>query len=235
MCQQMSALVDTAFLDWTESLDPRQALISVFKHIRDIPYSVAIPMRNPTTAPEQILELGKGSCSPKHYLLAEMCRMLGYEAAFATFPFLWNDPDLRYPPGLRQLATGLPVAYHLACRIMIGGRWVLVDATWDPPLKSAGFPVNENWDGVSDTKCAVKPLISPVRTAFCRTATNEPCRSRSDSGFFPVDGEEDHRDVEGHLRSSMKRTIIGTPDEIGRIRSFYQEFEIWLDEIRRQA
>ena len=156
----------------------QDAIISVFEHIRDIPYSLAVPMTDPDTAPEQILSLGKGYCGPKHYLLAEMYRRLGYEVVYATFPFLWNDPDLLYPPELRQLATGLPVAHHLACRVRIDDRWVLVDATWDLPLACGGFPVNEHWDGQTDTLCAVKPLQSAVRTAFCRTATNEPYRDR---------------------------------------------------------
>ena len=54
-------------------------------------------MTDPATAPERILELGKGSCGPKHYLLAEMYRRLGFDVVYATFPFLWDDPDLQYP------------------------------------------------------------------------------------------------------------------------------------------
>ena len=109
----MPTRVDGKFRDWTYGLDTRNALISIFQHIRDIPYSLAIPMTDPGTAPEQILALGKGYCGPKHYLLAEMYRRLGYEVVFATFPFLWNDPDIRYPAELRDLAKGLPVAHHL--------------------------------------------------------------------------------------------------------------------------
>jgi len=33
-----------------------------------------------------------------------------------------------------------------------------VDATYDLPLAKAGFPVTENWDGVSSTKNAVNPI-----------------------------------------------------------------------------
>jgi hypothetical protein len=35
-------------------------MISLFQHIRDIPYSLAVPMTDPKTSPEQILALGKG-------------------------------------------------------------------------------------------------------------------------------------------------------------------------------
>ena len=93
----MASLVTARFQEWSRGPDPRQSLIPVFEHIRDIPYSLAVPMTDPATAPERILELGKGSCGPKHYLLAEMYRRLGFDVVYATFPFLWDDPDLQYP------------------------------------------------------------------------------------------------------------------------------------------
>ena len=229
----MSLLADAKFREWTYGLADRDALISIFEHIRDIPYSLAVPMNDPKTAPEQLLIRGSGYCGPKHFLIAGMYRKLGYEVVYATFPFLWNDPDLRYPPELRTLATGLPVVHHLACRVRIDDRWVLVDATWDRPLKRAGFPVNEHWDGRADTKCAVKPLRAAVRTAFCRTATNAPSRPGGDAGFCPIDGEEDHGDEEDHLRACRRKTGMHSADEVARILRFYGEFDAWLEEVRK--
>ncbi|MCK9581802.1 MAG: transglutaminase family protein [Methanoregula sp.] len=228
----MTTLVNEKFLEWTHGLDLRQSMISVFEHIRDIPYSLAVPMTDPKTSPEHMLRLGKGYCGPKHYLLAEMYRRMGVDAVYATFPFIWNDPDIRYPQELRLMATGLPVIHHLACRVRINDRWVLVDATWDLPLKQAGFPVNENWDGRADTKCAVKPLRSAVRTAFCRTATNEPCRDGHDAEFNPLDGENDYGDVEDHARFYRQKIGMRTAEDIDRIRVFYQKFDIWLETLR---
>jgi hypothetical protein len=189
-------------------------------------------MTDPATAPEQILNLGKGYCAPKHYLLAEMCRRLGYEVVFATFAFLWNDPDLSYPPGLRRLAAGLPVAHHLACRVRIDSRWFLVDATWDPPLARGGFPVNMHWDGHSDTLCAVKPLQSAVRTAFCRTAANEPFRTSNEKELRPCEGEENHADPEARERYYRDRVGKRTPDEIQKVHRFNREFDSWLETLR---
>jgi hypothetical protein len=229
----MSMLVDEKFRDWTAGLDGKDGMISIFQHIRDIPYSLAVPMTDPKTAPEQILALGKGYCGPKHYLLAEMYQRLGLGVVFATFPFLWDDPDLRYPPDLRELATGLPVSHHLACRVRINNRWVLVDATWDRPLKPAGFPVNEHWDGRADTLCAVKPLRSAVRTAFCRTGTNEPSRHGRERDLNPCDGEQDHGDAEEYARYYLEKTGIRTSDEIDRIHRFNLRFDAWLWEIRK--
>jgi hypothetical protein len=228
----MAFLVNTRFLEWTHGLDTRQSLISIFEHIRDIPYSLAFPMTDSGTTSEQILDLGKGSCGPKHYLLAEMYRRLGFEVVYATIPFLWNDPDILYPPELRWLATGLPIAHHLACRVRINGRWVLVDATWDRPLKRAGFPINEHWDGRSETLCAVKPLRSAVRTAFCRTITNEPCRDGCEAEFNPLDGEQNHGDAEDRARCYHEKIAMRTPEEIEQIRQFHWEFDTWLVSVR---
>jgi hypothetical protein len=229
----MTPLVNEKFLEWTQGLDIREGMISVFEHIRDIPYSLAVPMTNPKTSHEEMLQAGKGYFGPKHYLLAEMYQRLGLDVVFATFPFIWNDPDLRYPPDLRHMAFGLPVTHHLACRVRIDDRWVLVDATWDCPLKGEGFPVNENWDGRADTKCAVKPLQSPVRTAFCRTATNEPCRDPHNERFNPLDGEEDHGNTEDHVRYYREKAGMRTQEDLERFRMFYHEFDAWLEMVRK--
>lgn len=229
----MTSPVNSAFAAWTHGLDSHKARISIFEHIRDIPYSLAVPMSDPGTAPEQLLNLGHGYCVPKHYLLAAMYRNLGIDVVFATFAFSWNDPDLQFPPELRELATSLPVAHHLACRVRINGRWVLVDATWDRPLVKAGFPVNECWDGFADTKCAVKPLRSAIRTAFCRTVTNKPCREREEAKFSPLDGETDHREERDRAGYHYGKTLMRTPEEIARITRFYRKFEAWLVSVRK--
>ena len=159
---------------------------------------------------------------------------MGLEVAYATFPFLWNDPDLRYPAELRRLAAGLPVAYHLACNVRINDRWVLVDATWDRPLKRGGFPINEHWDGYADTKCAVKSLRPAARTALCRTETSEPCRNSSEKKMAHLNREKDHGDAEDYARYYREKTGMRTEEEIEQIRTFYWEFDAWLVRIREQ-
>jgi len=162
-----------------------------------------------------------------------MYQRLGFEVVYATFPFHWNDPDLRYPHELRQLADDLPVAHHLACRVRINDRWVLVDATLDRPLKRAGFPVNEHWNGRTDTLCAV-PFWSAVRTAYCQAVTNEPYRNGRARDLNPLDGEQDHGDAGEYGRYYRERTGMRTPEELERIRRFYREFDRWLVSIRKQ-
>lgn len=222
----MSSRVDTAFQEWTAGLDPLKSRISIFEHIRNIPYALNVPPDPAPTGPERLLAHGRGSCGPKHHLLAVLFGRLGLEVVFVTFPFLWNDPDLRYPPALRQLAAAVPVSRHLACRVLIDTRWVLVDATWDLPLKRAGFPVNEDWDGRSDTICAVKPLPSPVRTAFCQTATSIPCRPGHTAPYTPLDGED------GAGGDGRVSTSVPAPVKRGDARRFFDAFDAWLEDVR---
>lgn len=230
----MTSLVNTLFTEWTRGLDTRGSMISIFSHIRDIPYSFIVSVPDPKTSPELVLVAGKGSCGPKHYLLAEMYRKLNLSVVFATISFSWNDQDFRYLPELRKQAVRLPVAYHLACRVQIGCRWILVDATWDPPLGRAGFPVNDHWDGYSETRCAVKPLKSQVWPAFRHSLKNELCRTKGEPELFPTDGEKDHWDGEDQARYYREMVAVRTTDEVERITRFYRDFEVWLVDVRQQ-
>jgi hypothetical protein len=207
-------------------------MCSIFSRIRDIPYSLVVPMTHEKTLQEQILTAGKGSCAAKHYLLAEMFRYLDIPVEYTTFPFLWNDPDLHYPQDLRKLAATLPVAYHLACLVQMGSRWILVDATWDLPLAKAGFPVNEYWDGNSETKCAVKPLKSPVQAAFCRTATNELGRMKDEEARKPVDSGKNLPKEKDRVRYSPETVSPRSFEKTERIRLFSREFSRWLETVR---
>ena len=82
-------------------------------------------MTDPDTAPDQFHLPGMGYCRPEHYFLAGLYRWLGYEVVYAPFPFLWNDPDLLYPPELHQLApANLPRTTRPAVSgLMSAGFW----------------------------------------------------------------------------------------------------------------
>jgi hypothetical protein len=229
----MTRLVNRKFAEWTEGLSPRESMIAIFERVRDIPYALIPGLNDPGSGPEELLETGQGSCTPKHYLLTAMYRRLNLPVVFATFPFMWNDPDIQYPPELRELAKKLPVAYHLACRVQIGCRWVLVDATWDRPLKKAGFPVNEHWDGYSDMKCAVKPLKAPVRTAYCRTLACEPCRDGDEAELNPLDGEKNHWEAEDRHRYFTRITSVRILKDLEQQERFYTGLNTWLESIRQ--
>ena len=228
----MTSLIKETLAEWTEGLDTRQSMISVFTHIRDIPYSVSsVPMSNPLTSAEQLLKAGKGSCGPKHYLLAEMFRKLNLNVVYATIAFSWNDPDLHYPSDLRKLAARLPLAYHLACRVQIGCRWVLVDATWDPPLVRGGFLINGPWDGYSELKWAVKPFMSTEQPVTCLPIYNETCRVKDLAE--PIEGEKDHWNADDHVRYYDKKGTLSSPEQVMWKVQFYKKFEDWLVDLRK--
>ena len=212
-------------------------MVSIFEHVRDIPFSIPSDpgMYDPATAPDLILQRGCGSCTANHVLISEMYRKLNVNVVFATFAFLWNDPGLHYPPELRALAARLPVAYHLACRVQVGCRWVLVDATWDHPLRHAGFPVNPHWDGSSEMRCAVRPLKAPVRTAFCRTLSNGPCRNDDGAGLCPVDGEKNYWEAGDAVRFLREQVPMRTAEETELLAGFYWTFNEWLQRVRAFA
>jgi hypothetical protein len=229
----MTRLVNRKFAEWTEGLSPRESMIAIFEQVRDIPYALIPSLNDPATGPEELFKKGRGSCTPKHYLLAAMYRRLNLPVVFATFPFMWNDPDIKYPAELRELVKKLPVAYHLACRVQIGCRWVLVDATWDRPLKKAGFPVNEHWDGYSDMKCAVKPLKAPVRTAYCRTLVCEPCRDGDEEELNSAGSEKDHWEAEDRHRYFTRITSERILEDLEQQELFYTGLNTWLESIRQ--
>lgn len=145
------------FNQWTKDLEPQAARVSVFEHIRDIPYAIMPQLRDPDLGPAQMLKINRGSCQPKHYLLGLFFTKLDIPVKYVTYPFRWVNLPLNYPETLKNIVQELPLAYHLACEVCIDTKWVLVDATWDIALKKANFAVNEKWDGLSDTLNAVIP------------------------------------------------------------------------------
>ena len=230
----MGSQVQQKFREWTEGLDTRQSMISIFYHIRDIPYTIVTDpgFHDPERGPETILEAGSGSCAPKHYLLATMYRKLNVNVVYATFPFLWGDQEIQYPDRLRDQAKHLPVAYHLACRVQIGCRWALIDATWDPPLGKAGFPVNAHWDGIADTRCAVLPLNAPPR-ATLQSVQEEDSSPKCEPWPVSSGWEKDHWEADD--RERYYREMVGrrTEEDVQRTRRFYRELNEWMVQVRR--
>jgi len=153
------AIVDEKFQQWTRGKDAVEARISIYERIRDIPYAV-IPELIDAERYADILTLGRGSCTPKHFLLCNMFQRLGILVLFAVYPFRWGERAEvldEYPQQLGKLAEDLPLSHHLACKAEIDGRLVIVDATLDPPLGKVDLPVNRHWDGFSDTLLPMNP------------------------------------------------------------------------------
>ena len=149
--------IELSFKEWINGRHAVEARISIFEKIRDIPYAV-VPEVNSARDYVRMLTVGRGSCTPKHFLLRDMYEKLGLAVLYVVYPFRWSDLEVDYPLWLRKLAEAVPTSHHLACKVEIGGDLVLVDATVDSPLRQVGLPVNENWDGASDMVLPVTPV-----------------------------------------------------------------------------
>lgn len=192
------------FDEWTRGLGAEEARIAIFEHVRDIPYAIIPELRDPLQGPAGILRLNKGSCQPKHYLLALLFARLGIPIKYVTYKFKWGDSPIKYPQELKELALRLPFGYHLASKAYINNKWILVDATWDLPLKKVNFPVNERWDGISDTTNAVIAKEEIVHeTAQERVSYEAQKRS---------------------LYSEEEKSVSG---------EFIEKLNMWLDETRQ--
>jgi hypothetical protein len=153
----MSEVIEQEFNRWAEGKTAKEARVAIYERIRDIPYAV-IPELIDGARYVEILRLGKGSCTPKHMLLGDIYQRLGLLVLYATYPFRWDEFEIDYPPKLRKLAKAMPVSFHLALKVDIEGKLVLVDATVDRALEGLGLPVNRKWNGTSDTLLPIRPV-----------------------------------------------------------------------------
>jgi transglutaminase-like putative cysteine protease len=122
--------------------------IAVFQAIRDLPYAT-----DQAHTAQDLLEVGSGDCLAKTALLSAAFTYLGY--ASRTVRWLYELPD--QPREVRDLPSRLDL--HSAVAVYIQ-RWLLVDATHDPPLGRSGFVV-ASWDGHTSTLPAY-PLRGPI-------------------------------------------------------------------------
>ncbi len=151
----MHEIILEKFDEWTRNLSPKEGRIRIFEKIRDIPFLITRAGSLESSLVKLLIQ-NQGHCLPKHLLLGIMYQKLNVPIKYAIYPFRWSEQDINFPQELRKMVEDLPPDHHLACKACIHDEWVLLDATWDPPLKRVGFPVNEAWNGVHDTVNAVK-------------------------------------------------------------------------------
>ena len=120
--------------------------VTLFERVRDLPYDTAAAYDA-----GGLRATGRGNCVAKAALLAEElgaldvpCRTVSWEY---ELPFLVDV----------QQRLGFRTDIHTAVQAHVDGRWVLVDATHDPPLGALGLTVGR-WDGRSATEPAYQPI-----------------------------------------------------------------------------
>ncbi len=192
------------FNEWTNGKNETEARIAIYNQIRDIPYAIIPELRDPTEGPSGLLKMCQGSCVPKHFLLGMLFEKLGIKIKYATYLFSWDDPEVKYPPELRKIVKTLPTGTHLACKAYINNRWILVDATFDIKLKRAGFPVTNKWDGISNTKNAVKYTREVV-----------------------------HETIEDRVKFAAEQRKSWTDEQVKAYEKFPAVFNAWLVSLRK--
>ncbi len=142
--------------------DLESTIISTFKTIRDIPFETNLANQDFNKQLLSIMKEKRSSCSGKHYFLGLICEILEIKVEYLTYQFYWHKLSIKYPASIKKLAKKMPLTYHLAIRIHIDGSKFLLDATWDPPLKKAGFPINEIEDKLKNSQLAVESTEKPI-------------------------------------------------------------------------
>jgi transglutaminase-like putative cysteine protease len=120
-------------------------LVEAFEAVRDLPYAL-----DGAHDADELIALGRGDCLAKSDLLARKLTELGLEARLVRFRYLLPSvvPEVEALPERTDL--------HRAVQVGIGGNWILVDATHDPPLGRGGLTVG-HWDGSAPTEPAYPP------------------------------------------------------------------------------
>ena len=134
-----------------ESLSAERA----FALVRDMPYR-----RASSRKPEAIVEEWRGTCSGKHYLLADIFREMGLESRviMCTHRFTADNTG-HFPAELRDLVAHGPVPdVHTYLRVKTAQGWMVVDATWPSSAGPLGMTVNREFRPGSDMTIACDPI-----------------------------------------------------------------------------
>ena len=133
-------------------------IIEAFEIVRDIPYRIPLALGEKDVC-----------CSGKHKLLKDLFIKQVFEVRYRVCSFLWSSISL--PNKISNISHN-DLSSHVWLEVLINGKWIIVDATWDIGIKNI-LHVNE-WDGKSNTETAVKPLeiFNPQKSAYIMNSNN---------------------------------------------------------------
>ena len=126
-----------------------------FALVRDMPYR-----RASSRKPEAIVEEWRGTCSGKHYLLADIFREMGLESRVIMCTHRFTPENTRhFPAELRELVAEGPVPdVHTYLRVKTAQGWMVVDATWPTSAGPLGMTVNREFTAGKDMTIACDPI-----------------------------------------------------------------------------
>ena len=126
-----------------------------FELVRDMPYR-----RASSRKPEAIIEEWTGTCSGKHYLLADIFREMGMDLRVMMCTHRFTEENTsHFPQVLRDLVTdGAVPDVHTFLWVDTERGWTLVDATWPRTAGPLGMPVNRVFSPGQNMTLACDPL-----------------------------------------------------------------------------
>ena len=134
--------------DWVvELIGQRPAVevaICVFELVRRIPYRLG----RWSGDPDSLFNLGAGDC--RHKAAAQRRTMSRAGLSVRPVKVLFNWADLPIPSEILSILSETR-GFHDTVEVNVSERWMLADATWDPPLARVGFPVMASWGGMTPT------------------------------------------------------------------------------------
>lgn len=147
-------LIENFILEHNNS-DKIAERISIFETVRDFVYQI-----NWVSDPEKLLEVKEWYCASKHRLLKEIYNKLWYQTKLCFVPFSFNMIYLSDELKNRWYAN--KKWYHTFLQILIDGKWINIDATFNIELKNIYY-VNENrnWCSSQEIICKYDKVYIP--------------------------------------------------------------------------
>ena len=134
-----------------ESLTPGRA----FSLVRDMPYR-----RASSRKPEAIVLEWQGTCSGKHYLLADIFREMGMDSRIIMCTHRFTLENIcHFPSELREIVAAGPIPdVHTYLQLKTRRGWMIVDATWPSKAERLGMSINHSFIWGKDMKLACDPI-----------------------------------------------------------------------------
>lgn len=110
-------------------------IVDIFNKVRDIPYKIPVSLKEEDFC-----------CSGKAKSLKNILEKADYKVRYRVCSFSWTSMNL--PEKLLKVSHE-EITTHVYLEIFVNNKWLIMDATWDPDLKSV-FIVNQ-WNGQNNT------------------------------------------------------------------------------------
>lgn len=146
-------------------MGPVETRIAIFELVRRVPYKLT----SWTGDPMSLFSLQRGDCRHKAAAANQLLRKSSFRSDQRIVTFDWAD--LPIPAEILALLTDTR-SFHDTVYVDIDGRQTLFDATWDPALGLAGFPITDAWDGKTSTAAITAGKTQIVRQSEIPKGSN---------------------------------------------------------------